>query len=75
MNKDNWTMPVADEYEFDICVGCSLYPCEYIGEFTKFLKILPGPQIVIVWVEIMLKKYIFRKEMGRIKKLKKSMLQ
>lgn len=38
MNKDNWTMPVADEYEFDICVGCSLYPCEYIGEFTKFLE-------------------------------------
>lgn len=38
MIEDNWTMSVEDEYEFDICVGCSFYPCEYIREFTKFME-------------------------------------
>lgn len=38
MIEGNWAMPVADEYEFDICAGCSFYPCEYIGEFTKFME-------------------------------------
>lgn len=38
MVQDNWRMPVADECEFDICVGCSFYPCEFINEFIQFKK-------------------------------------
>ena len=38
MVQNNWRGPVVDEYEFDICAGCSFYPCEYIGEFTKFME-------------------------------------